>query len=62
MSDEIFDMMEESRLNKTNVTEYRRIRNNIRRKIREVKYKEKEDQCAEIKFQQRYYEDFNVHK
>lgn len=55
-------MMEERRLNKTNNTEYRRIQNKIRRKIREAKEKEKEEQCAEIELHQRNYDDFNVHR
>lgn len=55
-------MIEERRLNKTNNTENRRIQNNIRRKIIKAKEKEKEEQCAEIEFHQRYYDDFNVHR
>lgn len=62
--DERWDFRYDGRkmLNKTNSAEYWSIQNNIRRKIREVKENKREEQCIEIEFHQRNYDDFNVHR
>uniref|UniRef100_A0A8D8S118 Craniofacial development protein 2 n=1 Tax=Cacopsylla melanoneura TaxID=428564 RepID=A0A8D8S118_9HEMI len=62
MTNEILDLMEERRIHKGRVNEYKRIQSQIRTKIREAKESELKEKCQEIEFYQDRYDSFNVHK
>lgn len=62
MTDEILDLMEERRINKGKICEYKRIQSQVRRKIREAKEKEHKEKCQEIEYYQSRYNSFNIHK
>lgn len=62
MTDEILAMMEERRKLKQIPSEYKRLQNIIRKRIREAKENEKQEQCEEIELLQRKHDHFNIHR
>uniref|UniRef100_A0A8D9EV91 Craniofacial development protein 2 n=1 Tax=Cacopsylla melanoneura TaxID=428564 RepID=A0A8D9EV91_9HEMI len=62
MTNEILELMEERRQVKDIPAVYKNVQNEIRRKIREAKEKEKQEQCLEVEYHQSRFDEFNVHR